>query len=93
MLKHAPNKIQRKARQLRRRLRGLHMETHPKKTIETHILPDDGKMYRIAGTTIGSMVIGGTIGSGVAGPVGTAVGAVVGGVVGYSVSNHESQRK
>src|SRR5687767_88305 len=42
-------------------------------------------MFRIGGTTVGGVVLGGTIGSAL-GPIGTVAGAVVGGVVGFGVA-------
>jgi hypothetical protein len=48
-------------------------------------------MFRVGGSTIGGIVVGGALGS-AAGPVGSGVGAVVGGVVGLAVSVSDAKK-
>lgn len=50
----------------------------------------DGE-YRMASTTIGSMALGGSLGS-LASPVGTVIGAAAGVILGYGIASWSEKR-
>lgn len=55
------------------------------------VLSGQDKAYRIGGSAIGGIVVGGALGS-MAGPVGTTVGAIAGGALGLVVSISDTRK-